>query len=420
MNYKKEQIKEGITLHTIENEKFKTNLMAVFLTVPLKRQTVTLDTLLTLVLRRGCKKMPSQEEISKTLEQMYGASFDGGIEKTGDNHVLKFYLESLKEEFLPEKEELLKESINTLFEILFEPLVEKNAFKKEYVEGEKQNLIQIINGKIDNKAFYALERCIEQMYQNEPYGLYKYGYIEDLESITPETLYSYYQKFIQECKIDIFLSGTVKEELIKENEQIKQLKQRKAEYIINNEQTEEKQTKEIQTVEEKMDVAQGKLVLGLDVKDTSARSKHVALVYNAILGGTPNSKMFQNVREKESLAYTASSGYVRQKNNIFIRCGIEVDNYSKAVELIKQQLTEMKQGEFTDDDLNNAKNFIISTIKGIGDEQDTEISYYLGQELAGSGLNPELYANEIEKVTKEEVKQLADKIQINMIYFLRN
>lgn len=208
--------------------------------------------------------------------------------------------------------------------------------------------------------------------------------------------------------------------MIKENEQIKQLRQRKAEYIINNEQTEEKQTKEIQTVEEKMDVSTRQIGFRVDVKDTSARSKHVALVYNAILGGTPNSKMFQNVREKESLAYTASSGYVRQKNNIFIRCGIEVDNYSKAVELIKQQLTEMKQGDFTDDDLNNAKNFIISTIKGIGDEQDTEISYYLGQELAGSGLNPELYANEIEKVTKEEVKQLADKVQINMIYFLRN
>ena len=101
MKEKKIQIKEGITLHYILTNKFKNNMLAVFLTTPLDRKTVTWNSLLTAVLRRGTKTMPSQEKISENLEKMYGASFDCGVEKTGDNQVLKFYMESLNNEFLP-------------------------------------------------------------------------------------------------------------------------------------------------------------------------------------------------------------------------------------------------------------------------------------------------------------------------------
>ena len=104
MNYKKEDIKKGITIHKINTNKFKTNLFAVFLTTKLDRNTVTKNALLTAVLRRGTKNLTNQEDISKALENMYGASFDCGVEKTGDNHIMKFYLESINNEFLPEQE----------------------------------------------------------------------------------------------------------------------------------------------------------------------------------------------------------------------------------------------------------------------------------------------------------------------------
>ena len=180
---------EGIKIHKIETNQFKTNLYAVFLATPLSRENVTKDALIAAVLRRGTMSIPSQDKISKELEEMYGASFDCGIEKTGDNHIIKFYLEALNEEFLPEKEELTQKCINILLDIVTNPLVENNGFKKEYVDSEKENLKQIINGKIDNKSRYALDRCIEEIFKGEPYGLYKYGYIEDLENITPESLY---------------------------------------------------------------------------------------------------------------------------------------------------------------------------------------------------------------------------------------
>ena len=176
---------EGIKIHKIETNQFKTNLYAVFLATPLKRENVTKDALIAAVLRRGTKNIISQDKISKELEEMYGASFDCGIEKTGDNHIIKFYLEALNEEFLPEKEELTQKCINILLDIVTNPFVENNGFKQEYVDGEKENLKQIINGKIDNKARYSLDRCIEEIFKGEPYGLYKYGYVEDLEKITP-------------------------------------------------------------------------------------------------------------------------------------------------------------------------------------------------------------------------------------------
>ena len=155
MNYQKEEIKQGITTHQIHTENFKTNLYDIFLAIPLEKKTVTLDALIGAVLRRGTQKFQTQEAISKELEGMYGASFNCGIEKTGDNHILKFYLETLSEEFLPEPEKLNEKCLSILFDIAFNPLTVEGSFKPEYVEGEKKNLKQIIESKIDNKAKYA-------------------------------------------------------------------------------------------------------------------------------------------------------------------------------------------------------------------------------------------------------------------------
>ena len=169
-----------------------------------------------------------------------------------------------------------------------------------------------------------------------------------------------------------------------------------------------------------MQVNQGKLIIGLDVNSTEDGSRFTTSVYNAILGGGANSKLFQNVREKESLAYTAGSNYVRQKNCIFIRCGIEIENYEKALDTIKQQLQDIKNGNFEEKDIENSKNLIIESIKSVQSEQDTEITYYYGQELSDTFRTIEEYIENIEKQTKEQIIDLANKVNINKIYFLRD
>lgn len=415
------EIKSGIKIHQIETNKFKTNLFAVFLSTPLKRETVTKNALIAAILRRGTQSMPTQQIISEKLEEMYGAGFDCGIEKTGDSHTLKFYLETISDEFLPEKEEILQKAIDILLEIVFRPITENGIFKEEYVNGEKQNLKQIIEGKIDNKASYSIERCIEEMYKNKPYGLYKYGYIEDIEKMSSKELYEEYKQLLENCKIDIFVSGRSLEkvtQIIKDNEIIQELKPRTPEKIEVDVKKEKIAKPEV--INESMQVAQGKIVIGLDILSEQENVTYVGSVYNAILGGGSNSKLFQNVREKASLAYTCGSSYIKRKQNILIRAGIEIANYDKAIGIIQKQLEDMKNGEFDEEDIENAKKLLISSIESIDEEQDTQITYYFGQELAQTNIEIEEYKKRIQKIEKEQIVEFANSVQINTIYFLRD
>ena len=421
MEYKEIEIKKGIKLHTINTDKFKTNLISVILTTQMDRETVTKNALIPAVLRRGTASLKTQEDINKELEEMYGAALDCGIDKTGDNQALKFYIESINDEFLPQDaENMLKTSLENIFELVFNPYIENGSFKKEYVEQEKENLKQIIEGKSDNKARYAIERCIEEMYKNEPYGIYKYGYIEDLNNIDEKNLYEAYNNLIQNCKIDIFVSGILDEtieKIIKDNENIAKLNEREAIYVMPE--TKARINEQEKEVQEEMDVTQGKIVIGLDLDFENDDLKYDTMIYNSILGGSANSKLFQNVREKASLAYTASSSFYRFKNNIFINCGIEMANYEKAIEIIKQQIEDMKKGDFTDEEVENAKHGIISAIKSIDDEQDTEITYFFGQELSNTKLDINDYMERIAQVTKQNIIDIANKVSINTIYFLK-
>ncbi len=420
MEYIEKEIKTGIKLHVLNTDKFKTNLVAIFLTTKLERETVTPNALISAVLRRGCSLMPTQEEISKKLEELYGATFDCGIDKTGDNLVLKYYMETVNDQFLPQpNENILQKALDYIMDIVFNPLTENDAFKEEYVKQEKTNMKQRIEGRIDNKRRYALDRCIEEMYKNKAFGLYKFGYIDDLEKIDAKNLYERYNQLIEQCKIDIFISGNVNSEvenIIAENSNIKKLKQRVPSYNQKGEESNKKQGEKI----EKMDVTQGKLVIGIDVNVENEDEKYDVIIYNSILGGSANSKMFQNVREKAHLAYEASSRYFKYKDNIFINCGIEISNYEKALDLIKEQIEDMKNGDFTDEEVENAKKTIISSIKTIDDEQDTSIIYYFGQEMSSNKKSVEDYIKRIEKVSKEDVLKIANKVEINTIYFLRN
>ena len=423
MNCKETEIKKGIKMHCIKTDKFKTNLIAVFLTTKLNRENVTKNALVSTVLRRGSKNMQTQEDISKQMEEMYGASFDCGLDKTGDNQVLKFYIEVLNDNFLPRtNEDLLESAVKNMLEIVFNPYTENESFKEEYVEQEKNNIQKIIEGKIDNKARYALDRCIEEMYKDQPFGLYKFGYIEDLKDLDGKNLYEYYKRLIDECKIDIFVSGNIDDEIekkISKNENIQKLVSREANYVqpmIANKEIKDKEN----IVTESMEVTQGKLVLGLDVDIDKEDLKYDTLIYNSLLGGTATSKMFQNVREKAHLAYVASSSYLRNKNNIFINCGIDIPNYEKALELIREQIEDMKKGDFTEEEIQNAKKGIIATIKTIEDEQDTEVSYYFGQELSNQKVSVKEYIDKIEKVNKKNIIDIANKITINTIYFLKD
>ncbi len=200
------KIKEGIKFHLIKTDLFKTDFSVVFITIPLDRKTITKDVLIPEVLKSGSNTYKKQIEISSRLDEMYGASLEAGTDKTGKNLVLKLYVESINDNFLPEKEENLKKSIDTLLDITFNPLIEDEAFKKEYVDLEISRRKMIIESEKDDKDTYSYNKLINIMYDDNGFGINKNGYIEDLKEINEKNLFERYKKIIENGKIDIFIS----------------------------------------------------------------------------------------------------------------------------------------------------------------------------------------------------------------------
>ena len=430
-----------IKIKRFENNKFKTNEIAVFATIKQTQENATKNALIPAVLRRGSTNYRNQLEISKKLENMYGANFNCGVDKSGDYIILKFFIETINNEYSDSKENLAQEAFNLLTDIVFNPLVENDGFNINYVKQEKDNLAKIINSKKDDKANYAYQRCVEEMFKNNPYGIYKYGSLQDLEKINEKNLYGYYLNIIQNSQIFIYINGKNAnsinvDENINNNFKIAfnnnsneynknddlQEKNENAE-IEDNKNTEIKDNKNakvealqpINIVKEKLDVTQGKLIIGLNAP---SENKYAVTMYNTILGGGANSKLFQNVREKESLAYYASSRYIRRKNAIIIRTGIELANYDKAVKVIKEQLEEMKKGNISDYELASAKTLILASLKLIPESQEDIMAFDFDQDVFNENLTFEQYYKKIENITLKEIIDVANQVRINTIYYL--
>ena len=425
MKKKTLEIKSGIKLHMIQTDYFKTNLVCIIVTMPLKEETITKNALIPFVLRRGTKNYEDQVKLNSMLEGLYGANFDCGIDKVGDNHVLKFYIETIDNDYALNSEDVLSKVIDSLIEIVFNPYLEDGKFKESYVDIEKETLRKVIESKIDDKDAYSVSQCVYNMYDGKGYGLYKYGEEKYIDEIDVNNLTEYYKALKNTAKIDFYISGKFEEDKVInkvfENETVKELIPRAENYVLNNEYTECKEIVENpKVITENMDVTQGKLIIGLDLLSKQENLQPTALVYNSILGDGASSMLFQNVREKAGLAYSTKSTYVKAKANIFIRCGIQINNYDKALNLIKEQLEDLKNGNFSEEDINNAKTYLISGIKNIEEEQDSEIIYYIGQEIAKTNRTLEEYIELVGKVSKEDIIEFANKIQINTIYFLRD
>lgn len=394
----------------IETKKFKTNVYALYLTIPLTKENVTYNALIPTVLKRGCEKYNNQLEISKKLEEMYDATFGIGITKVGNNEVLKFYLESLNNNYLPNNEDLSKTSIEMLLNIVMKPYLVKGKFDDDYVEQEKENLKKVIESRKDNKDTYATNRLLEEMFKEEPYGLYKFGNIDEIDNITSEKLYEKYKELIKNSEKYLYIVGDV------ENLNIESYNIDEKEITISKEFPVKISEKE-NIVKEQMDVTQGKLVIGLN---TPNNKQEVIALYNTILGKGANSKLFLNVREKEGLAYSAGSTYLKRNNAIIISTGIEVSKYNKAVEVIKKQLKDMEDGNITEKEMKDAKQFINAGLNLINESSENMIEYRFDKDLYNEEIDIEKYRKEIEEIKKEDIVKVAKQIKIDTIYFLGN
>lgn len=409
------KIGNNIFLHEMDGERFKTNFIAGFFLSDLCKEKITINALIPAVLMSGTKNLPTLKDINSKLDELYGATMDASSDKIGDKQALQFYITTIDDKYALNGEPLLEDSIKLLLELIYNPLLIDGKFNKEYVEKEKENLKELIKARGNEKSQYAISRCIEEMFKGEPYGVYKYGNIEDLENINEENLYEQYKWILENSEIHFYVSSSSKID----EKWFDVCKEYSNSNIVKTATINEFKAKEnISNIIEKQDVTQGKLVLGYNLNINTKEDLYKVQVYNAILGSSSNSKMFQNVREKESLAYTARSMYIKHKAAMLIFAGIEIDKHDKALEIIEKQVEDMKNGEFSDEDIKDAKVFLENIMNSYKDSQDVLIDSSMGQIIMGMNDSIEEMKKKINDVTREDILYVANRVHLNTKYFL--
>lgn len=409
----------GMRIHVLPTKAFKTFAISLYAGVPLEESTVTSTALVPFVLRRGTASYPETTQFRERLEELYGAGFGFDIYKRGDYQIVQFRMDTINDSFVQSKESLLGESFAFLGEVLTRPLLENGSFRASYVATERETIRKKLESIVNDKIRYAAERCIEEMCRNEPYRLHPLGQRADLDAITPETLYQSYTSWLNGATLDLYVVGDTTPE---EVEKLVNAHFGRAHHSEAGGYTSDftpVTVTEVRTVEEKLDVNQGKLNMGLRTSITYKDDRYAsALMYNGILGGYPHSKLFVNVREKESLAYYASSRYDGHKGIGTIQSGIETQNYGKAVDIIRKQLDELKAGNITDLELSQTKAMIRNLLSEIQDSAFEMISFDFNRQLSGKDRSAQELMDQVDSMGAAEVKAAADTFELDTIYFL--
>ncbi|MEF9991670.1 MAG: pitrilysin family protein [Romboutsia sp.] len=416
---KKINLGDNINLTLIPATKFKSNLVSIYIQRLLDKSEATKNALIPSIITSGCEKYPSLNAISNKLDDLYGSSMGGDVSKRGERQVISFKIISTNQKYLDE--DIFKDVIEFFNEVLNNPLLENGGFKENILDIEKRNLKDKIQGKINDKSRYALERCFEEMCSDERYSISEYGYEDEIDSISGKELYEHYKNIIKTSPIDIVVEGDFDENEVKET--ITKYFTFERENIIEIPRDEfKKDIKEVKVIEDKMDITQGKLVMGyrtsIDYKDIE---RYYPLVVGCnVLGGGPHSKMFVNIREKESLCYYIYSSVEKYKGILFVSSGIEFENYDKTVELINKQIESLKIGEISKEEIENSKSGIINSMKSLKDSIGGMSDFYFAQVMSKTNSTIEKIIEEVEKVSIENIAKVANEIKLDTVYFLRN
>ncbi len=422
MNHLAERVHqlEGLTVHTVKTNKYKTNTIILMIKAPLKSDTVSFRALLPQLFQNGTVKSPSRTLLRERLDDMYGATFTTDVQKKGEDHVITLRMDVANEQFLTDGEPLFHRALALLAEIVFQPYIEDGVFPSSAVNNEKRSLIQRIQAVYDDKMRYANMRITEEMCKGEPYALTAFGTIEAVEAISPKSLYQYYEDVLASNQFNLYIVGALEEELmLSETKAVFTSLLTKHQPTIQRK-TESRDVAEEKVVHEVQNIKQGKLHIGFRTYTTFADDDYVALqVYNGLFGGFSHSKLFINVREKESLAYYASSQLESHKGIMMVMSGIEFNKYERALAIIKEQFEAMKRGDFTEDELKQTKAMVRNQILEIADVARglVELSYH--QVVSGHARTLSEWIQQVEAVTKEDIIRVANKVRLDTIYFLK-
>lgn len=415
------RLPNGIRLTFIPAVKFKTISIALFIHQELTAEKAGFTALLPSVLERGSRLYPDNLTLQRELENLYGASMSTDVQKKGERHLISCSLEMMHGKYVGEDEEMLRRALSIVGGVIGDPLVVNGGFKEEYVAQEKEQLAKIIKGLINNKSLYAVEKCLQSMCAGEKFGVFNYGRLEDLDRISPASLWRYYREILFGNPIELYIVGDL------EAERVEGIAR---EVLYFSRGREEKSLPETEVyvepagakfVQERMPLSQAKLVLGYRTNIAYDDPLYFALVlYSGILGGFPHSKLFLNVREKASLAYYAYSRLAKHKGIMLIAAGIDGADYEQAREIIEKQVAEMAQGRISDSELENSRVGLINQLRLQEDNPYEQINRHLDGEIGGKRYRSAEMIRALEKTGKDEIRAAAEKIRLDTVYLLQN
>ena len=415
MNYEKYSY-GAYNLHIINTNKFKTIKVTVNFRTKSLENEITIRNILKMILLNSCKDYPKEKDLIIESENLYDLKVSSLSSRVGNYSILSFNLEFLNEKYT--EKNMNEYSLDFFMNLLFKPNVQDNKFDQTSFNVVTNVLRKSINSIKDNKTKYSIIKVLEVMNHNMPYSFNPFGKIEELDSITPESLYEYYKKVLTNDLVDILVVGEVDSEKIREyftnNFKVNTYKKVKNDILLPN----ILPRKKVKKIIEKDNVNQSKLAIGLRISNmTDYERKYVLRVYNEILGGGGNSMLFNTIREKHSLAYYINSFIQFYDNIAIIYAGVNSSKINMAIKLIKDTLNKMGKGIFSDEDLNNAIQTIISAIEVSEDSNTGIINNYYAQSLVNAD-NLDIKIKKYSNITKEDVVNIAKKIKMDTIYIL--
>ncbi len=403
-------------IHTIKTDKFKNCSMEIMFRNELVKEEITENNMLVDILMHSSKKYPKRRDVSIALENLYSTQIRGVATRLGNSTMLSFITDFLNPKYCFDG--YLDEVINFSFEMLLNPNVTDKKFDQRSFNIIKNRIKSDIESLKENATRYAFRRTLDNMDSNSPTSYYMVGYLDDLENITPSTLYDTYNNVLNNYICDIFVIGNLEMDevvkIIKKKFTIRTLKEKEIDLYVNN-----KVRKKPLDVLETGKYEQDSFVMLYNLVNLTKRERDLVIhLYNIILGsGSLTSKLYRYLREENSLCYVVSSMYQKYDGLLMIYAGIDKKDKNKCIKLVEKALLEMENGDFTDEEFENSKKMVISSIKMSEDTLGGIINNYLFNYLD----NLPLYEKRIEefkKVTKEEVVELAKKVKLNIIYLL--
>ncbi len=411
-------VKNGITFYRINSDKFKTSRADLFFVDNLSKERAGKNAIIPLIMKRGCGSYPTVKELESKLEELYGADIDSGVTKKGELQFIGFHMSHISDRYT-NGERLFDECGDLLMCMLENPLVEERGFKKSLFRQERDNMVDYIRSRVNDKMRFSLARCIEEMCADEPYSIPEDGTEEDALLLDPQNTLAIYEEMIKTYPAYAYISGEVDDKSIQRFID-GLLASNRGEIKKINSTCIYKDVNEVRKIDEKMDISQGKLCMGFRTfVEPASADYYPMVVYNGILGGDAHSKLFRNVREKASLAYYAQSVLEKYKGLMLIMSGIEAENRAKAEDIILEQVDAMKKGDIAKEDMEATLKALETGMKTMQDSQGAIVDFFMSQHLTESGEDFESMIEKLKAVTLDDVVRVAQKVQLDTIYFLK-